>query len=531
MNYTAKMNGDKVLANSLKIMKRVLPSNAIFYRIGGDEFGAILPDATKIEANKYIKEMTSNLAINSILIHGVTVSMACEDSSKGTLHHISQLTENRVSQKKQKNQATTSTENLHTESFLPLKIPNNISEEESKTWNKLNLLINKSISEHLRDLRPSELFRYSIKDFKTESDIIIHEISNLLEKNLEDKAFHIEYEAQKHIPIENAEIIHSLIFNKKSNIGNLTDNQLSSLSESLNALSETLIRDNHSGLLSKSYYKLYLAQQLACSNSNYQAVYFSLSGIRASNTAYSHQFTDLRIEKSAQYLITEFSKKRCFNNNSFEFNKSDAFLIDQGGGNYLALIPSADKLSKSDIDEIVKNINDKSNQISDIPPFQMACTYLNNVNANTIPSILSGTNIYMDKFKTFINKFTKNNSNLLPDSQSFIRFARYLKGICGLNKDSIKHDSLNKFDNSVDFRKSIQAATKFYVESIPDAATNIEKKSIFLENVFISLVNQENYYNTNFDNKETELQNSVSIHQNKKILKDRDKDINNDYDK
>lgn len=392
----------------------------------------------------------------------------------------------------------------------PLPVPKNISKEQAEKWEILNAKINVAIDNHLRDIRPSSKnFRYTIDIIKRDAKTFINAFSNLLNKRTTTFKENI-FDAKKHLDIsyEDAVILHSLFNGENAILDNLDMDTLNGLYITLNKFCENLIRDPNSHLLKNSYYRLYLADALLNSKQNYQAIYYSMAGIRPRNTAYGHSVCDIGIVKTSKVLINEYSKRHEFNDDPFTFDKNDSFLIDQGGGNFISFTPMNNNISQQQNEDIVDAVNSKYTD-EETSTFKIASFFKNNVNRLTIPTFVHSTNkvkkspieMLRTLYQILTSRLKKTKLLMSPKSfeeinsyKPFVQFARKLKELCNEKKDSIKVDSLEENIN----RDSIQAIfdnpINFYLTEI-DGASCIENQKVLLENVMLALSNHEVYVN------------------------------------
>lgn len=86
--------GNVALKLSMQIIAASLPPSARIIREGGDEIYIILPNIEKNLANKYKRLIQKNMENNSIFLRGLSISLACEDSSFGNIDDIIKKTDN-----------------------------------------------------------------------------------------------------------------------------------------------------------------------------------------------------------------------------------------------------------------------------------------------------------------------------------------------------------------------------------------------------------------------------------------------------
>ena len=250
--------------------------------------------------------------------------------------------------------------------------------------------------------------------------------------------------------------IHQLISNDNVNLEILTDSSLEEINDIFNSLLNNLVKDENSNLLSKFYFRKYLADKLSKFNTDYQGVYFTTSGIKISNTAYDHAFTDYRLNKTAKNLINNFLEYREYNNIPFSEKDTDTFFISQGAGNFLALIPQSDSLNIEEVNKIIDSVNSHADITSTTSSLLIASATIDNISKNS--------------------------------SEEFLKSVRSLKQTANSNKDDLKKYLFNSIDLEECFKKCIYPCLTYYKRYIPDGYTSIKKQSLFINNITKSLL-------------------------------------------
>ena len=464
-NIFGKEAGDKALYNALKVIKYSLPQKAIISRVAGDEFSIILTECTKEQATYYKKIIDKNLYTYRNSTSGLTITFGIEDSKESPLVcKLSYNAEQKVNNIKSKRKVI---ENLNDVELNNINLDTNNSD---KLWKNLNHSISSAIKNYVADLRLSDSFNYTAKDLKSESLFIIEELGTLIEhkKIIEiDLPHNVSY-TQK-LSKESANLLHNLLSNNEdfnSQLNNLSYKDLLNINSSSKELSNQLIRNPISQLYGKSYLNHFLVNKICNSASEYEAIYFSNVGVKTSNTAYGHDYTDKRLSTSANALKSHLSDISLFNNSNFTFDDLDNFLIDLGGGNYLAIVEKSQEISENEIKNIINSLNNSKEDIL--------------------------------KFGYSINpNFQKSTPDIFNNS------LEKLKVDCNKSKDKIKHKILTSSDSILAFDKEILQCVNQFLETIPNALNDINAKKRFLSNVFISLTNEaSNYKGSSLDEKE-----------------------------
>ena len=197
------------------------------------------------------------------------------------------------------------------------------------------------------------------------------------------------------------------------------------------------------------------------------AVFISTSGIKLSNTAFGHHFTDIKLDKTF-YLVQEtLNDNYSFNEEAFTFSPSDSHFIDYGGGNYLLLLPKDNAMSQNELDSIISSINSNYDSQSPESPFQVSGMINDNINTQ--------------------------------NTQSFLKSLRAFKELSDDTKDSLKKEAFTSITQKKAFENSISKTIEYYLRNIPNAKSDISKKKLLVSNFFTSLVNQEASYNIQSD--------------------------------
>lgn len=466
-----KESGDKALKNGFTIIKNCLPNNALISRIGGDEIAIIIPDSDKIQALGYKKKIEDTFKQYNKYSTGLSITLAAEDSTNNTVEQLEHLTESQVSRKKNSRNPKTFASNLPSNDSLPLQVPSNIDETEAEKWKILNSYINMSVENHLADIRPSKSFTYNIEDFKNEIFYLIDSLKDYLESNIKNgkskqlSNSHNDNLDKNVIPADKKTItlVHSLLTSTDFSYKNISQEDLLKMQKFMEELLNTLITNKNNTLFNKGYLKNYLAEEISKSKTDFQTIFINTSGIKLSNTAFGHHFTDMRIDKTTSIIQEILSKHYHFNDKAFSFSPEDSHFIDYGGGNYLLLIPKEKFISQKDLNKILQDINTHYDSQNPESSFQV-----------------SG----------MMSEFT-----LKTDKQTLIKFLRDFKNSCDNTKDELKKDAFTSITQKKAFENSISKAIEYYLRIIPDSKDDIVKKKILISNFFTSLVNQEGSHN------------------------------------
>ena len=480
--------GNRVLEISMRIIKKSLPANSLIVRAGGDEIYIVLPNSDKETADKYISQINTNLQKNAVTISGLSIELASSDSTHGDINHLINITDNEVTNIKAARKESISPADILADDFLDLQVPKSASSNDKNSWKNLNEFINISIYEFLKNFRPSKNFEFKAQQIVDSSDFVTNSFLCLLNdklngkipKNLEellkenypnlpdyDNAV-VSTKNNNPLDVDNANLIHSLVTGEKSisDLNNLSDETIKNLIKNSENLLEQLTRDN-TGLLNKHSFRLSLAQQLCNTDEKYSATYISFAGLKVSNTAYGHSFSDYRLDKSNQILIEEINKFLNYTNTAFDFKKGNVYLISQSGGNYLCLYPqSMSKAIKTELASVVNKLNSRVD--------------VKDPNSNLEASYYS-----MDD-----NEYIPNS-----DVKTVIRYVRALKEEANSRKNDFKRNLFKSADAYFAFKKSMSNCVDYYLENIDNAGTDVNKMVQFMRNVYTAFLNQEVLHN------------------------------------
>ena len=480
--------GNRVLEISMRIIKKSLPANSLIVRAGGDEIYIVLPNSDKETADKYISQINTNLQKNAVTISGLSIELASSDSTHGDIDHLINITDNEVTNIKAARKESISPADILADDFLDLQVPKSASSNDKNSWKNLNEFINISIYEFLKNFRPSKNFEFKAQQIVDSSDFVTNSFLCLLNdklngkipKNLEellkenypnlpdyDNAV-VSTKNNNPLDVDNANLIHSLVTGEKSisDLNNLSDETIKNLIKNSENLLEQLTRDN-TGLLNKHSFRLSLAQQLCNTDEKYSATYISFAGLKVSNTAYGHIFSDYRLDKSNQILIEEINKFLNYTNTAFDFKKGNVYLISQSGGNYLCLYPqSMSKAIKTELASVVNKVNSRVD--------------VKDPNSNLDASYYS-----MDD-----NEYIPNS-----DVKTVIRYVRALKEEANSRKNDFKRNLFKSADAYFAFKKSMSNCVDYYLENIDNAGTDVNKMVQFMRNVYTAFLNQEVLHN------------------------------------
>lgn len=480
--------GNRVLEISMRIIKKSLPANSLIVRAGGDEIYIILPNSDKETADKYINQINTNLQKNAVTISGLSIELASSDSTHGDIDHLINITDNEVTNIKAARKESISPADILADDFLDLQVPKSESSNDKNSWKNLNEFINISIYEFLKNFRPSKNFEFKVQQIVDSSDFVTNSFLCLLNdklngkipKNLEellkenypnlpdyDNAV-VSTKNNNPLGVDNANLIHSLVTGEKSisDLNNLSDETIKNLIQNSENLLEQLTRDN-TGLLNKHSFRLSLAQQLCNTDEKYSATYISFAGLKVSNTAYGHSFSDYRLDKSNQIFIEEINKFLNYTNTAFDFKKGNVYLISQSGGNYLCLYPqSMSKAIKPELASVVDKVNSRVD-IKD-PNSNLEASYYSINDNESIPN---------------------------SDVKSVIRYVRALKEEANSRKNDFKRNLFKSADAYFAFKKSMSNCVDYYLENIDNTGTDVNKMVQFMRNVYTAFLNQEVLHN------------------------------------
>lgn len=484
--------GTKALAFSLNLIKKVLPPDSTIIRLGGDEFGFIIPNCKEEDSQKYIDSINAALNQNSTLICGLSIELAASDSRNGKISELYSITEGKVNETKAAKKEINSSIEMVSDDFMPLKIPENISKDEVEKWNNINEHINVIIYNFLQNLRPSKKLEFKREQIQDASSFIISTISYLINKKLgkdqlQDSDFlalDVEnysipnnqgenFSSSNELDSNTAKLIHSLMTDRKSiNIDILSDEALNSLINKINSLINNDLICDKNGIYTKAYFKNVLANKIVESDENVSATIVSAPGIKLSNTAYDHEFTDYRMDKTTPLFLNSIFENFDVENEAFEYNPSGLYLVNYGPLEYLLVYPEKSSTEvETKIGRIVKDVNSHFDLKDSSSTFLMSYAPQKEINHNSIASPLDTSS-----------------KPLLIES------VKKLNDEVDYNKDDFKKLLFNGVDTLVAFKKLSEPLIDTYLSDI-DSPNDINKKSILLSNFYRALLNYEVHHN------------------------------------
>ena len=476
--------GDMALKLSMQIINASLPSNARIIREGGDEIYIILPNIEKNLANKYKRLIQKNMENNSIFLRGLSISLSCEDSSFGNIDELIKKTDNEVLRIKSRMNNSTMPSPVSSQDFLPLAKPENITKSESKTWDNLNYNLNIAIYNFLQNYRPSKDFKFDRSQLLDSSGFILDSFISLLNPalgtnlkhndikfnntDLDEFSKYKESKDRKNILFDEKfckSLDNFVLNNFDDEIEKYSNDDIKNLISNSNLLIESLIRDD-TGLFSKNYFRKVIVPQIVKSDKNFSASYLSISGIKLSNAAFDHVFTDFRMDKTNSLILDAANRELNFNNKSFDFS-NDLYFLSQGGGNYLLLYPKevSDEMSKK-MDIIADYVNSKYDPSDSSTSFKVSNYSLGN-----------------DKF---IDNSNTNNT---------IKYVRKIKDKTNSQKCKLKKELFKSSDTYFAFKNSITPCIQYYINNVKHSKSDINKISIFVRNIYKAFLNQEVLHN------------------------------------
>ena len=486
--------GDNALNLAMKIIKKSVPSNSMIVRAGGDEIYIIIPNSNKDFADKCCNLIQTNLQKKAVLIGGLSIELASSDSTYGNIDELIDLTDAEVTNIKASRINDNSPADILSDDFLELSKPNSISNSENEVWDELNEHINISIYEFLQNFRPSKTLAFDKDQIIDTTSFVTNSFIYLLNEKLDNKLpediFNVineEYiipktdvnpykdDTSNKLDVDDCNLIHDLLKKDCSvNFNNFSDKEIENLITLSDNLLEDLIRDN-TGLLSKQYFRLFLADKLFKSDIQLAASYVTTSGIKLSNFAFDHTFTDTRLEKTNDVFYNTVCEELDFNNKSFNISDDSIYLLSQGAGNYLFLYP---KEKASEIQPKIQSVVDKVNHYANIQD----------------PNSSFKVSSYSTRDDQTVSK---------RNVSEFINYVRKLKEEANYAKNPLKKSLFQSPDAFFAFKKSINSCINFYIENISNDPQDINKLSTFIRNIYTSFLNQEVLHNNTKNEKKT----------------------------
>lgn len=417
-NRYSYQTGDKIIHYSLFLMQSVLPPNSICARIGGDEFVFLInncniekiePLIRKIDA--ILKEHEKELLFSSVTSYGVH-SQEQNNLSDMIAEADLKITE----QKNNLNEYS-----LHSNwGILENKLKQNLV-----SFFKSLRLYNKPItSEFLK-----KLYMHAI-----------YSCSDLLEKDFAKTTSNNKKQVST-CPFDKDEInkLYSIFLKKSPSNEEINDIDKDTYFSLLN----NLIHDPVTGNFSKNYFTKYLLKDC---KQKFRIKYLSSSFIKLFNTIYSHNATDIELNKIISNFVNYLKEEQgiSFSNDSFS-NKPQNCFVSLGAGDYLIAIQESEK---------EKNINENINN------------YLSAIKQNN-SNLLDILTLFCSKdFHTI-------------DYENCDALLNNLANECKEAKDDYKVSILNEPILKDAINNIIYDSTEYYINNIP-RSNDINNKNRFL---------------------------------------------------
>lgn len=494
--------GTMAMEKALSLVQSVIPSNSLILRLGGDEFFFIIPDYKKSDCEIIINKIHQILKENSDSVLGLSIELAAEDSSKGNIYDLLSFTDEEVCKRKTYRKEHDTPTEITYKNFIPLKVPNNNSSSENLAWSEINSHINVITYNFLQTLRPSSNLAFSeeqIRDISyfllSATSFLLKEKSNInkgadsdinldcinpnnFELNIKNIGNGQHSNLSNIISPDTAKLIHMLLVDRKNvNLDILSDEAIQDLTKKFSFLAEDLVHDKSSSLFTKSYFKLYLANEMASTSHNLYAFYVSIPGIKLSNSAYDYSVTDYRKNSTSSLFLELFGSDISYNEHSFKFFPDDVHMISYGAGDIVIICPEELKETiGSKLETIVSSINSSYNSKNPYGTFPMSYApkriknELTNVKEFP-PNIIDQTSV-----------------------ESIISSVKTLNDKADYNKDIFKMNFFKSIDAFMAFKKLLSPLIDTYLNNIsnPLCPSNV---STLISNFYCSFLNYEVLHN------------------------------------
>lgn len=328
--------GDQAIYNAMALIKDNLPKNAKIARVAGDEIIAIIENCSKEEANTCIANIHNALGSPLNDPYGLTITLAASHSSeKSGIEEMYEETENKVNNEKL------------------------VSKNSSDSQDKVKILkekISSDFENYFSLFRFSDEYNLSLKNLKSVMKRTLNSIISVIEFD--------EISTIEQTPLE----LKGSTLNKLR--AKLIDDELSKENVSSSSLSETILTQVLDSLLrepiSNQYSRRCLDQCLeTISNEShahskqYNAIQFSTSFLKLSNSISGHIKTDKEIRALSDSLYDELNKYVQFDDAMLCENPKN-MLLDVGGADFLAIFDKDTQISPEEIEALLENVNSNS---------------------------------------------------------------------------------------------------------------------------------------------------------------------------
>lgn len=327
--------GDRILHDSIALMKTVLPSGSNVLRSGGDEFTFIIHNISLENTNKILENMhqiieKNSNSLNSINFTGYAVSsVQCK-----SLTEMMSIAESSIKVKK-----THNTQDPNTFSWEVLK-------------NKLdNNLINffRALRFYQFPVSRKHLKKIYIHAINASKSLLASKINLSEETTLPSDTNRTE--TNIHTPNEYYNLTSLNQLMTSSEIPTLEDIEQINEMDYINLLN-CLIRDSNTKQFNKSYFINHLLKE---KNGKFNCLYLSTAFVKLSNTLSSYESTDQRLRELINKIYSSVQNHISFNQDPFHSSMNNNHLIDLGGGDYLIALDANEKFDFKAIKEIINN--------------------------------------------------------------------------------------------------------------------------------------------------------------------------------
>lgn len=332
----SNLAGDEAIHTAMSIIKETLPAHAKIARVAGDEIIMIIEGISQEDADQYINSINAKLNSPINGPYNLTITLAASHSSeKNGIENMYEDAESHVSNSKL------------------------ISKQADLSDDKIGILkskISKDFENYFSLFRFSEEFTLSIKELRSIMKRTLNSIISVIEQD--------EISTMEQTPLElkgttvnktRAKFIDDELDKNDPDLMELTNPMLTEILD-------LLLREPVSGQYSRRFIEDYESSFLDKNpdvNNQYNAIHFSTSFLKLSNSISGHIKTDNDIREICNNLMQHLNEYIPFSIPLDDQELKNVFL-DVGGADFLVLYEKNVDIAPEKINSIVQEVNTNS---------------------------------------------------------------------------------------------------------------------------------------------------------------------------
>lgn len=325
--------GDKILHDSIALMKTVIPSDSNVLRAGGDEFTFILHNISLEQTHSILRNMHQIIDENASLLKSVNFTgYAVSSSQTKSLNEMMNIAESSIKVMKTH---SSKDPNIFPWEVLEKKLDDNLAD----LFRALRFYQFPLNRKHLK-----KIYGHAIKA----STALLEDKSHIPEKYSQKTAKQSAQTTSDNSPtFTNLEKLNQLIIS--SDTPTIEDIEQIEQMDYINLLN-CLIHDNNTKQFNKSYFINHLLKE---NNGKFNCLYLSTAFVKLSNTLSSYESTDQRLRELISRIYSSVQEHISFTQDPFHQGIYNNYLIDLGAGDYLIALDSSQQFNFEEIKEII----------------------------------------------------------------------------------------------------------------------------------------------------------------------------------